>query len=327
MIQNTFKTCVVGIDISDEETIFAIVDIRGNIIAQDSFQTLDYANINDFIAKLSDSIIMLAEANGGYENIRSIGISTPSGNYLTGCIEHSPRLPWGGRIPLAAMMRDRMGLATAVANDAHVRALGEAAFGCAHGMKTFIVVVIGYGVGGCLVSNGQVHLGSNGHAGEVGHTCIILNNGRPCACGRKGCLEAYCSNNGILTTVQEVLAESNAPSLMRGCEKLTPKTIEEFCNQGDELSIEVYKRTGKFLGLGLANYASIANPEAFILTGGISKAGKWLLEPANEAFEENVFHNTRNKVKLLTSTLVDSERDVLGASVLAWSVKEYSLFK
>lgn len=326
MIQKNIKTRVVGIDISLECTTYAIVDVRGHVIARDSFSTCDYPSINEFVTKLSEDVISLVEANGGYESIRSAGVSAPSANYITGCIESSPSLPWKGNVPLAAMLRDRMGLAAAVANNAHVRALGESAFGSAHGMKDFIVITLGHGLGSCFFSNGHAHLGANGYAGEIGHTCVV-EDGRLCGCGSRGCLEAYCAHQGILFTAKELLAESTEPSLLRNMAELTPKAIADACDEGDELAIEVYRRTGHMLGLGLANYASVVNPEAIILTGGISRTGKWLLEPVNEAFEKYVFHNIQNKVKFLTSTLSDVERDVLGASVLAWGVKEYSLFK
>lgn len=326
MIQNTFKPRVVGIDISLEKTAYAIVDVRGHFIAKEEFPTTDYPNVNEFVTLLSEKIMLLAEANGGYEQIRSVGVSTSSGNYLTGCIEYPSHLPWQGEIPLAAMLRDRLGMAVALANDAHVRALGEAAFGCAHGMKDFVVLTLGHGLGSCFFSNGQAHLGHGGFAGELGHCCIV-ENGRPCGCGSRGCLEAYCANDGIILTAKEILAESSEPSLMRDCDRLEPKIIADFCDQGDALAIEVYRRTGELLGIGIANLASVVNPEAVILTGGISRAGKWLIEPANETFEKHVFHNVRNKVKFLTSMLPDTERDILGASVLAWGVKEYSLFK
>lgn len=326
MIQNILKQKVVGVDLGYEKTTYAIVDVRGNEVAKADFPTTDYPDINAYISHLSNKIVELVEANGGYESIRSVGISSPSGNYLTGCIEYSPNLPWKGQIPLAAMMRDRLGLAVAVGNDAHVRALGESAFGSAHGMKDFILVVLGHGFGSCFFSNGHAHLGNAGFAGEVGHNCYQVD-GRTCGCGHKGCYEAYCASQGVVQTARELMAASNEPSLMREAGELTPKMISEFCDQGDRLAIEVYRRTGEILGFILANYASVINPEAIILTGGITKAGKWLLEPTDETFEKVVFHNIEGKVKILTSSLADEERDVLGASVLAWSVKEYSLFK
>ena len=326
MDQTTVKKRVVGVDISLEQTTFAVVDVRGNILARDSFATEDYSDIGSFVTALSERIIGLVEMNGGYENIRSVGISAPSANFMTGSIVNAANMPWKGVIPLAALLRDRLGLAVAVANNAHVVALGEHAFGCAHGMRDFIVVTLGSGLGSCIFSNGTVNLGYEGYAGEVGHTCV-KHDGRLCGCGNKGCLETYTAAKGIVRTAREVMAENSEPSLLRKADKLSPKVIAQMCDEGDKLAIEVYRRTGEMLGLGLANYASILNPEAIIFTGGISKAGKWLMEPAAEAFEKHVFHNIQGKVKFLTSELDDRERDVLGASVLAWDVKEYSLFK
>jgi glucokinase len=326
MIQNGIKTRVVGVDISLERTSIGIVDIRGNIIATDCFVTSEHPYIGDYLTILCEHILNLVEQNGGYESIRSVGICSPSGNYRTSSIENAPNMPWKGVIPLAAMLRDRLGMAVALANNAHAMALGEQAFGAAHGMRDFAVISMGHGVGSCFFSNGLVHLGNDGFAGEVGHTCFIPN-GRQCGCGKKGCLETYTAANGIVTTAKEIMAERTEPSMMRQVETLSPRIIQEFCDLGDELAIETYRRTGYYLGVGLANYASILNPEAFIFTGGVAQAGKWLFEPANKAFEEHVFHNLQGKVKFLVSSLENRTRNMLGASVLAWGVKEYSLFK
>lgn len=326
MEEYQIKTKVVGVDISNELTTYAIVDIRGNIIAEESFLTSDYADVNNFVTGLSDKIVNLVEANGGYETIRSIGVSSPSASSVSGCIENAANLPWKGIVPLSAMLRDRIGLAVGLSNDAHVSALGEYTFGSAHGMKNFIILSLGVGIGSCFFSAGDDHIGHNGYAGEFGHTCVV-RNGRACGCGHTGCLESYVGAAGIVNTARELMAESDAPSIMRDMERLTPRIIKECCDKGDEMAIEVYRRTGEMLGLGLANYASLVDPEAIILTGGISHAGKWLLEPTRQSFEEHVFGNLRGKVKLLVSKLDDRERDVLGASALAWSVPEYSLFK
>ena len=269
--------------------------MRGNILAEDSFPTTDYPDVNNFVTALSEKVVMLVENNGGYETVRSIGVSSPSASSVSGCIENAANLPWKGIVPLAAMLRDRMGLAVGLSNDAHISALGEFTFGSAHGMKNFIILSLGVGLGSCFFTDGKEHQGNLGFAGEFGHTCVM--------------------------------AESDKPSLMRSLEKLSPRTIKECCDQGDELAIEVFRRTGYYLGLGLANYASIVDPEAIILTGGISHAGKWLVDPVIEAFEAHVFGNLRGRVKILCSKLNDRERDVLGASALAWSVPEYSLFK
>ena len=326
MEEYNIKTKVVGVDISNEDTTYAIVDIRGNIIAEDSFLTTDYPDVNNFVTALSEKIVMLVEANGGYETIRSIGVSCPSASSVSGCVENAANLNWKGIVPLAAMLRDRIGLAVGLSNDAHISALGEHAFGSAHGMKNFIVLCLGVGLGSCFFAEGVEHQGHLGFAGEFGHTCVV-DGGRKCGCGHEGCLEAYVGAHGIVRTAHELMAASDKPSLMRSLEKLSPRTIAECCDKGDEMAIEVYRRTGYMLGLGLANYASIIDPEAIILTGGISHAGKWLIDPAHESFEAHVFGNLQGKVKILASKLPDRERDVLGASALAWSVPEYSLFK
>lgn len=326
MIEENIKSEVVGVDISIESTTYAIVDVRGNIIAENSFPTIDYPDVNIFISTLSEKIVELVEANGGYEKIRSIGMSSPSASSVSGCLENAANLPWKGVIPIAAMLRDRLGLAVALSNDAHVSALGEYTFGSAHGMKNFIILSLGVGLGSCFFSDGSDHVGHLGFAGEFGHTCVV-ENGRECGCGHRGCLEAYAGAAGIVRTAQQLMAESDAPSVMRELTKLSPRTIFECCEQGDKMAIEVFRRTGEILGLGLANYASIIDPEAIILTGGISHAGKWLLDPLSESFENHVFGNMKGKIKILVSKLNDRERDVLGASALAWSVPEYSLFK
>jgi len=326
MEQYNIKTKVVGVDISNERTTYAIVDIRGNILAEESIETYKYPSVDEFVGELSEKIVMLVENNGGYETIRSIGVSAPSASTVSGCIENAANLPWKGIVPLAVMLRERIGLAVGLSNDAHISALGEYAFGSAHGMTNFIIVSLGVGIGSCFFSAGNEHRGHNGYAGEFGHTCVV-DGGRPCGCGSQGCVEAYVGANGIVKTARELMAEGDTPSLMRNLEKLSPRTIKECCDLGDAMAIEVYRRTGYMLGLGLANYASLTDPEAIILTGGISHAGKWLIDPAYESFESHVFCNMRGKVRFLTSQLDDRERDVLGASALAWSVPEYSLFK
>ena len=320
------KTRVVGVDIREVKTTYAVVDIRGEIISMDYFMTSEYPDVNDYVSALSEKIIMLVEENGGYETIRSIGLSAPSANFMTGCIEHAANMPWKGVIPMAAMLRDRLGLAVALANDAHVTALGEKAYGSAHGLKDFVVVSISHGgLGSCIFMDGKPYLGVNGFAGEVGHSCVQVD-GRECGCGRKGCLETYCSDRGLIQTVKELLDEGE-PSALRDLKNISAQTVSYYCDKGDVVSIEAFRRLGFMLGLGLANYASILNPEAIILTGDMMQAGKWLIKPMRKSFEEHVFHNIQRETRLLVSILKEGERDVLGASALAWDVKEYSLFK
>lgn len=291
-----------------------------------SFPTTDYPDINKFVEKLTECIAEFAEENGAYESIRSVSISCPRSSYKSGCIENAANLPWKGVVPLGALLRDRLGIAVALGNDAHNTALGEKMYGAAHGMKNFIVINLGIRLGSCFFSEGHEHLGASGYAGEIGHTCIE-GNGRPCPCGLRGCLESYVAAAGIVQTARELMAASDAPSKMRDAEPLTPKLITQLCNEGDELAIEVYRHTGYYFGIGLATYASLVNPEAIIVTGGVSHAGHWLMDPTRESFESHVFRNMRGKVRLMLSDLNDAERDVLGASALAWEVPEYSLFK
>lgn len=322
----TVKTKVIGVDIGTHVTTIALVNLRGDVLARDSLITSDFSEVGSFVEALSERIVMLAQNNGGYETIRSVGVSAPSANYLTGSIEHAVNLPWKGVIPIAALLRDRIGLAVAVGNNAHATALGESLFGTAHGMESFIAISLGHGgVGSCFFSKGRAHLGNRGSAGEIGHCCVVPN-GRQCKCGRKGCLEEYVSSRGIIKTAHELLEGSDRPSLMRDIQELTPIAIGECCDKGDELAVEVFRYTGNMLGIGLANYASLVNPEAIILTGEQTQVYKWLAPFIEESFESHVFHNTKNKVKILVSTLDNHERDVLGASGLAWTVKEYSLF-
>ena len=321
------KTRVFGVDLSLEVTTYAIVNIRGKVIAKDSFATLDYDDINDFVSALYDRLIRMAEENGGLELIRSIGISAPSANFKTGCIENASNLPWKGVVPLAAMLRDRLGLAVAVGNDGHVTALGEMTYGSAHGMKNFIVMTFTHaGVGSSIFISGRPHLGANGFAGEIGHTCIVPD-GRQCGCGSRGCLETYVSVYGMVQTARDLLKESDVPSLMRNIENVNVQSLLFCCQKGDAIALEAVRRSGVILGRALANYASVLNPEAIILTGDILQFVEWLRPSVRQTIEENVFHNLRGRVRILASILDEENRTLLGASALAWDVKEYSLFK
>ena len=325
---NIIKRHVVGIDISTELTTYAVVDLQGGILAKESFPTTDYTNVNEYVSALSDKIVMLVEQNGGYESIRSVGVSAPSGNFITGSMENASNMPWKGHVPLAAMLRDRLGLAVALGNDAHVTAVGEKTFGAARGLRDFIIVTVSShgGVGSCVFIGGQPHLGTSGYAGEFGHMCIA-QDGRQCNCGHKGCVEEYTSARGLVKTVQEIMNETGKSSTLSTLDKITIKAVSEACEQGDEVAIEAFRRTGTYLGMALANYASLIDPEAIILTGDMVMYGKWLMDSLKEAFETHIFQNLRGKVDILLSPLNNNERDLLGASALAWEVKEYSLFK
>jgi len=326
MNNNIIKRHVVGVDVSTDLTTYAIVDVQGVILAKESFPTSDYPNVNEYVSVLSEKILMLVESNGGYESVRSVGISAPSGNFLTGSMENAANMPWKGHVPLAAMLRDRLGLAVALGNDAHVTAVGEKVFGAARGLSNFVVVTISHGgLGSCVFIDGHPHLGSEGFAGEFGHICIN-ENGRQCSCGRRGCLEEYASARGLAKTVRELIRNGRT-SILQDTEDLTPQAIADACEKGDEVAIEAFQTTGRILGNALATYASLVDPESIILTGDMTVYSKWMLDVMKETFEANIFQNLKGKVKIVNSPLNNNERDVVGASALAWEVKEYSLFK
>lgn len=325
MDENKLKRTI-GVDIGLEWTNYALVDIRGTILARDRFRTFDYPDLEPFVSNLCERLITFMEANGGYEHVRSVGISAPSANFKTGMIEYAPNLPWKGEVPLAAMVRDQLGLACAIGNDVYVMALCEKVYGSARGLKDFIVVSIRKkGIGSCFYSHGVPHTGAEGFAGEFGHICVV-DGGRRCGCGKEGCLEIYASEDGCLETARELLASHSDSSVLRDCEELTLQVLTSAAEQGDAVALEAFRRTGEILGRALANYATIVDPESIILTESMSHVGDVLMNPLREAFERHVFHNIKNKVKIETSVLSDMERDVLGASALAWDVKEYSLF-
>ena len=219
MIETSMKDKVFAVQLALKRTSYAIVDIRGNILARDEFPTIEYDNVSDYVSALCEKLVDMMLANDAFGAIRSVGVSVPSSNHLTGNIENPANLPWKGIVPLGAMLRDQLGLAVALGNDAHNTALGEKMYGAAHGMKNFIVLNLGVGLGSCFFSEGHEHQGANGYAGEIGHTCIE-DNGRPCPCGLKGCLEAYVAAAGIVQTAQELMAASDTPSKMRKTELL-----------------------------------------------------------------------------------------------------------
>ena len=328
MDRNIIKRHVVAIDISTEQTTYAVVDLQGGILAKESFPTADYAHVNEYVSVLSDKIIMMVEQNGGYESIRSVGVSAPSANFITGSMENASNMPWKGHVPLAALLRDRLGLAVALGNDAHVTAVGEKSFGAARGLRDFLVVNVSShgGVGSCICLDGKPCLGADGFAGEFGHICLV-QDGRQCSCGLKGCVEEYTSERGLVKTVLELLDETGKDSVLKGAEKMTIQSIADACEQGDEVAIEAFRRTGTYLGRALATYASLIDPEAIILTGDMVTQAKWLGDSVREAFDAHIFQNLKGKVDILISPLNNNERDLLGASALAWEVKEYSLFK
>lgn len=318
------KPYVVGIDVGGTNTAVGIVDKRGQILKGGSIKTAKHVNVEDYLDELTELINDLISETTTKDQIKGIGAGTPNGNYFTGSIEFAPNLPWKGVIPFAQMLEDRTGIPVALTNDANAAAIGEMTYGAARGMKDFIVITLGTGVGSGIVVNGQLVYGHDGFAGELGHVIMRRNNGRLCGCGRTGCLEAYASATGVARTAREYLEiRPDAKTLLRNIpvEDITSKDVAEAANAGDELAKEIFHYTGSMLGEAFADFVAFSSPEAIILFGGLSKAGDLIMDPIHESMERNLLPIFRNKVKLLFSELKESDAAVLGASALGWEVR------
>lgn len=318
------KPYVVGIDIGGTNTVFGIVDARGTILSSGAVKTQTYATATEYVEVVCKNLLPLIIAQGGIEKIKGIGIGAPNGNYYSGTIEFAPNLPWKGIIPLAAMFEEKLGIPTALTNDANAAAVGEMTYGAARGMKDFIMITLGTGVGSGIVINGQVVYGHDGFAGELGHVIMRRDNGRVCGCGRHGCLEAYCSATGVARTARELLAARTDSSLLRNipAESITSKDVYDAAVQGDMLAQEIFNFTGTLLGEALADFVAFSSPEAIVLFGGLAKSGDYIMNPIQKALDANVLTIFKGKTKLLVSELKDSDAAVLGASALAWELKE-----
>ena len=318
------KPYAVGIDIGGTNTVFGIVDARGTVIASNSIKTGAYEKPEDYVDEVCKNLLLLIEANGGVDKIKGIGIGAPNGNYYSGNIEFAPNLPWKGVVPLAKMFEQRLGIPTALTNDANAAAIGEMTYGAARGMKDFIMITLGTGVGSGIVINGQLVYGHDGFAGELGHVIMRRENGRLCGCGRKGCLETYCSATGVARTAREFLTARTEPSLLRAipAEEITSKDVYDAAVKGDALAQDIFNFTGTILGEALADFVAFSSPEAIILFGGLAKSGKYIFDPIQKAFDANVLTIFKGKAKLLMSELKDADAAVLGASALGWEVKE-----
>ncbi len=318
------KPYVVGIDIGGTNTVFGIVDARGHVVAADSVKTRKHVDFDDYIAELHEGLSRLIKANDAEDQIQGIGIGAPNGNYYTGEIINPPNLPWGPVIPLAEKVSKAFGgIPVAVTNDANAAAVGEMTYGAARGMKDFIMITLGTGVGSGIVINGQLVYGSDGFAGELGHVIMKRNNGRVCGCGRTGCLEAYCSATGVARTAREFLEVRSEPSLLRDIqiEDITSKDVYDAAMAGDKLAKEIFNYTGEILGEAFADMAAFSSPQAFILFGGLAKSGDLLMKPIKESFDKNVMPIFRGKSKILISELKESDAAVLGASALGWEAR------
>lgn len=317
------KPYVLGIDIGGTNTVFGIVDARGTVIASGSIKTRKHEKFEDYINELYEEATKLLVTHDAVGKLAGIGVGAPNANYYTGNIEDAANLQWKGELPLGAMLETRFGVPVAVTNDANAAAIGEMTYGAARGMKDFIMITLGTGVGSGVVCGGNLIYGADGLAGELGHV-IARRGGRPCGCGRRGCLETYCSATGVVRSALEFLdAQPEIPSIMRSIpsDELTSKDVYDAAKSGDKIALNVFNFTGRILGEMLADFAAFTSPEAFILFGGLAKSGEMLMKPLHESFEANLLSFQKGKIKILPSELKEADAAVLGASALGWEAK------
>ena len=323
MEQQGIKPYVIGLDLGGTNSVFGIVDARGEIKATTAIKTGGYTNVEDYVKASVEALQPIIEQVGGIEKIKAMGIGAPNGNYYNGTIEFAPNLAWAknGVVPLAKLFSDQLGVPVALTNDANAAAIGEMVYGVARGMKNFIVITLGTGVGSGIVVNGQLLYGHDGFAGELGHVIMVRGaEGRSCGCGRTGCLEAYCSATGVARTARELLAKTDRPSLLREMnpEDITSLDVSIAAGKGDEVANEIFQFTGKMLGEACADFAAFSSPEAFIFFGGLCKAGDLIMKPIEESYDKAVMPIFRGKAKFLVSSLMNANAAVLGASALGW---------
>ena len=323
MATASLQQLAIGIDIGGTGTKFGIVDRNGNILFSSEISSRNHPEVEGFIDELHDALSDMIERAGGTGRIRGIGVGAPNGNYYSGTVEYAPNLIWKGIIPFAKMMEDKFNLPTVLTNDANAAAIGEMMYGAAKGMKDFIMITLGTGVGSGIVANGKLIYGHDGFAGELGHTIIIPNGRLHEGTGKHGSLESYASATGVRLTAIEMMSKTKDPSVLRDvpAAKITSKTVYEAAIRGDKLAKEIFDFTGQILGLALANFVMFSSPEAIILFGGLTKAGDMILQPTRESMEANVIKVFQNKVKILVSHLKESDAAILGASALVWEMK------
>lgn len=317
------KSLVIGLDLGGTNSVFGVVDSKGEIIATTSIKTQAYPSVDQYVMESVKAVKQIAEQVGGMEKIRAMGIGAPCGNYYKGTIEHAANLVWAkGIVPLANMFVNELEIPVVVTNDAKAAAMGEMKYGVAVGMNNFVELTLGTGVGSGIVANGQLIYGFDGFAGELGHM-IVEPDGRPCGCGRKGCLETYCSATGVVRTAIAMLEESSEATSLRdiATDKLTSYEVYKAAMAGDTMAQEVFKQTGRRIGIACANIATFLSPEAFIFFGGLAQAGELLLRPIEEAYNENVLSLYKGKARFLMSGLDGAKAAILGASAIAWDLK------
>ena len=315
---------VVGVDVGGQTSKIGVVDARGEILSQTVIRSDIYgSDANAFLSALADAIKGCIKEAGKEGEIRGIGVGAPNGNYYTGEVGFAPNLAWAAdqSVKFAEILSGYLGgLPVSLTNDANAAAVGEMTYGAARGMKNFIMITLGTGVGSGIVIDGKVVYGHDGFAGELGHTTIVRNNGRACNCGRTGCLEAYCSAIGVAKTAREWLEFSDEESLLRKITNITSKDVYDAAKAGDKLALKVFEYTGKLLGTAFADFIAFSAPAAIVLFGGLARSKEFLQEPMEKAMNENVLGIWKNKVKIIFSSLKESDAAILGASALAWEL-------
>lgn len=312
----------IGVDIGGTNTKFGVVDKQGKILYQDRMLTNDANDVQDFVDELHQKLMPLIEKSGGIEKFAGIGVGAPNGNYYTGTIEYAANLKWRGIIPFAKITSDKFSLPVKLTNDANAAAMGEMKYGCAKGMKHFITITLGTGVGSGIVIDGKIVLGHDGFAGELGHTIIRPGGRLHAGTGIRGSLESYASATGVRETAIELLTKNQKEeSLLRDYsinDLITSKTVYDCAVKGDNIANEVFNFTGQILGEALANFVLFSSPEAIVLFGGLTKAGDLIMHPTRQAMEASLIQIFKNKVKLIFSQLNEADAAILGASALIW---------
>jgi glucokinase len=313
------KHVALGIDIGGTNTKFGVVNHRGEVLEKGNIRTDAYPTVEEYIDALYEAVHPLIESYGKEKNFDGIGVGAPNANYYTGTIEQAPNLPWKGIVPFAELMAEKFGLPCTITNDANAAAIGEMLFGAARGMKDFIMITLGTGVGSGIIAGGKLIYGHDGFAGELGHTIVKPGGRKHWSTGSEGCLEAYASATGIAITAKKMRAEFPESLLNQYPEEaINSKTVHECALKGDPISIEVFRYTGQKLGEALANFVMFSSPEAILLFGGVIKAGDFILKPTKLHMERNLLPIFRNKVKLVFSELDEADAAILGASALVW---------
>lgn len=318
------KQYVVGVDVGGQTSKIGVVNARGEILSRLVIRSDTYGtDANAYLSALADAIRECVVECGKTGEIRGVGVGAPNSNYYTGQISCAPNLLWAtdGTVEFSKILSENLGgISVSLTNDANAAAIGEMTYGVARGMKNFIMITLGTGVGSGIVIDGKVVYGHDGNAGELGHTCVVRYNGRPCGCGKTGCLETYCSATGVARTAREMLEFTDEPSLLRGVEDLSSKAVYEAAAEGDALAKKIFDYTGKMLGRSFADFVAFSSPEAIVLFGGLARAKEFFYEPMVESMNENLMHQWKGKIKIVFSQLKESDAAILGASALAWEL-------